>query len=168
MNTCAFTGHRPQKLKFLNKPDDERFIKLKARLGEAVETVINNYGVKNFLTGMALGVDMLAAELVLELKESNPQITLECVRPCENQNEKWTKKSRDKYDIILSRCDKIVTLQETYTSDCMQKRNQYMVDNSDILIAVWDKRIKGGTAKTFEYAQKTNKPVIIISPIELL
>ena len=94
MNTCAFTGHRPQKLKFLNKPDDERFIKLKARLGEAVETVINNYGVKNFLTGMALGVDMLAAELVLELKESNPQITLECVRPCENQNEKWAKKSR--------------------------------------------------------------------------
>ena len=57
---------------------------------------------------------------------------------------------------------------ETYTSDCMQKRNQYMVDNSDILIAVWDKRIKGGTAKTFEYAQKTNKPVIIINPIELL
>ena len=65
--------------------------KAESPLGEAVENVINNYGVKNFLTGMALGFICLPPR-VLELKESNPQITLECVLPCENQNEKWTKK----------------------------------------------------------------------------
>ena len=110
------------------------------------------------------GVDMLAAEVVLEVRESNPQLTLECVLPCADQSIRWTKRERDRYEKILSRCDKIVTLQEAYTSDCMQKRNRYMVANSDILIAVWDKRINGGTAKTVEYARSIYKPVLIIDP----
>ena len=164
MNTCAFTGHRPQKLKYLNKPDDERCMRLKERLNEAVKYVISYRGVTKFLSGMALGVDMLAAEVGLELREGNPRITLECVLPCADQNIKWSKKERGRYDNILSRCDKIVTLQEAYTSDCMQKRNRYMVDKADIIIAVWDRRINGGTAKTVEYAQSINKPVIIIDP----
>lgn len=167
MNTCAFTGHRPQKLKFLNKPDDERCMRLIERLNEAVEYVISCHRVTKFLSGMALGVDMLAAEVVLEVREGNPQIMLECVLPCADQSIKWSKKERDRYEKILSRCDKIVTLQETYTSDCMQKRNRYMVEKADIIIAVWDKRINGGTAKTVEYAQSINKPVIIIDPIKI-
>ena len=167
MNTCAFTGHRPQKLKFLNKPDDERCVQLKDRLHEAVNYVISCHRVTRFLSGMALGVDMLAAEVVLEVREGNPQITLECVLPCADQSIKWSKKERDRYEKILSRCDKIVTLQEAYTSDCMQKRNRYMVDKADIIIAVWDKHINGGTAKTVEYAQSINKPVIIIDPIKI-
>ena len=161
MNTCAFTGHRSQKLKYLNKPDDERCMRLKERLNEAVEYVISCNGVTKFLSGMALGVDMLAAEAVLEVRESNPQLTLECVLPCADQSIKWSKKERDRYEKILSLCDKIVTLQEAYTSDCMQKRNRYMVDKADIIIAVWDKHINGGTAKTVEYARSINKPVII-------
>ena len=68
---------------------------------------------------MALGVDMLAIEVVFELRESNPEIALECVLPCENQIEKWSKKERDRYDKILSRRDNIIMLQEVYTSDCM-------------------------------------------------
>lgn len=167
MNTCAFTGHRSQKLKFLNKPNDERCMRLKERLNEAVEYVISCNGVTKFLSGMALGVDMLAAEVVLELRESNPQLTLECVLPCADQSIKWSKKERDRYEKILSLCDKIVTLQEAYTSDCMQKRNRYMVDKADIIIAVWDKHINGGTAKTVEYARSINKPVIIIDPIKI-
>lgn len=45
----------------------------------------------------------------------------------------------------------------------MQKRNEYMVDNSDIVIAVWD-GTKGGTYNCVKYAQKLEKKIIQINP----
>ncbi len=53
-------------------------------------------------------------------------------------------------------------MSENYTSDCMLKRNRYMVDNSDIVIAVWDGRSGSGTGATVNYAKKQGKKVIII------
>lgn len=48
----------------------------------------------------------------------------------------------------------------------MQKRNEYMTDNSDIVIAVWDGS-KGGTANCVRYAKKLNKEIIVINPKEI-
>lgn len=43
-----------------------------------------------------------------------------------------------------------------------------MVDNSDILLAVYDGNSKGGTAYTVEYARKQGKQVILINPYTLV
>jgi uncharacterized phage-like protein YoqJ len=48
----------------------------------------------------------------------------------------------------------------------MQKRNEYMVDNSDIVIAVWDGS-KGGTYNCVKYAEKLGKKIIVINPKEI-
>ena len=45
----------------------------------------------------------------------------------------------------------------------MNLRNKYMVDNSDLLLAVWNGK-KGGTANTVKYARKKEKEVVIINP----
>ena len=45
--------------------------------------MIEEEGVTHFISGMAQGVDLYAAEIVLELKEQYPQITLECAIPYE-------------------------------------------------------------------------------------
>ncbi|PAD70641.1 hypothetical protein CHH83_02225 [Bacillus sp. 7586-K] len=45
----------------------------------------------------------------------------------------------------------------------MQKRNEWMVDNSDYVIAVWD-GTKGGTGNCVKYAQKQNKYITTIKP----
>ena len=42
-----------------------------------------------------------------------------------------------------------------------------MVDNSDIIIAVWD-GTKGGTYNCVQYAKKKNKEIIQINPKEFL
>ena len=89
MKTCAFTGHRPQNLPFGLNEEDERCIKLKKTLREQTIRVIENEGVTHFITGMAIGVDMYAAEIVLGLKAAYPGVTLECAIPYENQAEKW-------------------------------------------------------------------------------
>ena len=50
-----------------------------------------------------------------------------------------------------------------YAGYKLQKRNEWMVDHCDILIAVWD-GTSGGTANCVNYAQSVNKEKIFIDP----
>ena len=160
---CAFTGHRPQSLPFGFNEADERCIALKQLLREEIIRLIEDEGVTYFITGMAIGVDMYAAEIVLGLKSSYAGLILESAIPCETQAAKWTEEQRDRYFDIAAQCDKETLIQNQYTPDCMQKRNRYMVDQADCVIAVWDGR-PSGTGKTVQYAQRQGKPIRIINP----
>lgn len=160
---CCFTGHRPQSLPFGFNEQDERCVKLKRLLREEIERQITEEGVTHFISGMAIGVDMYAAEIVLNLKAKYPHITLESAIPCETQAVKWPSVLRERYYLIASKCDKETTIQRHYTADCMHRRNRYMVDCSDTVIAVWDGR-PGGTGKTVAYAEAKGKIVILINP----
>ena len=134
--TCAFTGHRPQSLPFGFDESDKRCTSLKSVMRDQIVALIENEGVTHFITGMALGVDMYAAEIVLDLKSKYPHITLESAIPCETQAIKWSVASRERYYNIAAKCDKETMLQREYTSDCMDKRNRYMVDHADYILAV--------------------------------
>lgn len=168
MNTkkCAFTGHRPQSLPFGFNEADERCIALKQKLRNEIIKQIEENGVTHFITGMAIGVDMYAAEIVLGLKAAYNNITLECAIPCETQAEKWSEPLRDRYFEIASKCDEETILQKRYTPDCMHKRNRYMVDQADCIIAVWNGK-PSGTGKTVQYAQQQGKMVRVINPATL-
>lgn len=130
--------------------------------------MIEQEGVRHFISGMAIGVDMYAAEIVLELKAEYPFITLEAAIPCETQAAKWSEPLRDRYYKIAELCDHETMLQKQYTSDCMQKRNQYMVNHADILLAVWDGS-SSGTGSTVRYARTKIKQsgLLIHVPLSL-
>ena len=99
---------------------------------------------------------MYAAEIVLELKEQYPQITLECAIPYERQAVRWPAALRERYFSIAERCDKETMLQRQYTRDCMKKRNQYMVDCADVVLAVWNGE-PSGTGQTVWYAKRRGR-----------
>lgn len=167
MNTCAFTGHRSQHLPFGMNENDERCVKLKEVLKEQIINLIEAENVTHFITGMALGVDLYAAEIVLDLKARYPNITLESAIPCETQAVKWSMAQRERYYDIAAQCDKETMLQSHYSPDCMDKRNRYMVDHADFIIAVWDGR-PSGTGKTVTYARgRSRKAIIVIDPVTL-
>ena len=167
MKTCAFTGHRPQHLPFGMNENDERCVKLKEELKEQIINLIEAENVTHFITGMALGVDLYAAEIVLDLKARYPSITLESAIPCETQAVKWSMAQRERYYDIAAQCDKETMLQSHYTPDCMDKRNRYMVDHADFIIAVWDGR-PSGMGKTVTYARgRDGKVIIVIDPVTL-
>ena len=94
--TCAFTGHRPQSLPFGFDESDKRCTSLKSVMRDQIVALIENEGVTHFITGMALGVDMYAAEIVFDLKSKYPRITLESAIPCETQAIKWSVASRER------------------------------------------------------------------------
>lgn len=160
---CAFTGHRPQNLPFRFDESDKRCVALKKQLRDLIIQLIEQHYVAHFISGMAIGVDMYAAEIVLDLKAKYPHITLEAAIPCETQAVKWSEPLRERYFKIAEQCDIETMLQKQYTSDCMQKRNHYMVDRADVLLAVWD-GTPSGTGSTIQYAKTQGKTVWILSP----
>ena len=76
---------------------------------------------------------------------------------------KWSEALRERYYNIAAQCDIETMLQTHYTPDCMDKRNKYMVDQSDVIIAVWSGS-PSGTGKTVQYAQSQGKPIVTINP----
>jgi uncharacterized phage-like protein YoqJ len=163
-NACAFTGHRPTRFSFGYDEKNEKCIQLKRVMAQQINALIRS-GISIFYTGMALGVDQWAAEIVLGLKHQHPHIKLIAVLPCETQADKWSPMQRDRYfDGLLPRCDDVITLQGKYTPDCMHKRNRYMVDRANHLLAVYDGGGKGGTAYTVRYAQGKGRDILVIHP----
>lgn len=161
--TACFTGHRPQRFRFKYNEDHSDCIKIKKQLEQIIDLLIDK-DVTNFISGMALGVDTWCAEIILDKKKENKQIKLIAAIPCKGQDAMWSQRAKIRYNNILSQSDSVVYLAEKYTTNCMQERNKYMVDNSDIIIAVYDNKKSGGTYHTLEYAKKKELGIIIINP----
>lgn len=160
---CACIENESQRLSFRFDETDERCARLKALLQKNIEDLILNKGVTRFISGMGLGAETCFAEIVLELRdEKYPEITLEAAIPYETQAEHRTETQRDRYYSVLSCCDKETMLQTHYTDDCMQRRNIYMTDKCDYLIAVCGS--SGAIGSAAAYAAEKGKKVIQIDP----
>lgn len=161
--TVCFSGHRPSKLPLRNSEGDLRCKFLKLQL---LTLVFHSYeiGYRNFICGMAQGVDMYAAEAVLAIKDSLDSVKLICAVPYRGHLDAQGALVRARYEGILGRADSVVTLADAYNARCMRRRNEYMVDNSACLIAVYDGE-RGGTHSTIAYARKQGLDLRIIAPL---
>ena len=65
---CAFTGHRPKSFPWKDNETDLGCVHLKEVLAKQIKLLADR-GVTHWLSGMAQGVDLWAAEIVLDLKE---------------------------------------------------------------------------------------------------
>lgn len=161
MKICI-TGHRPDKLYGYNL-NDHRYKELFKQFKKLL--IENN--CTEAITGMALGADMLFALAVIKLKQEGYDIKLHCAIPCRNHSNKWAYDSKVLYNYILKNADYVkLVSDEEYKPYLMQKRNEYMVDQSDKVIAVWDGS-KSGTYNCIKYAEKRNKEIIVINPKEI-
>ncbi len=142
---ACFSGHR-------NLPQD--CTELQANLEKAIVELIER-GVVFFGSGAALGLDQMAAETVLKLKENYPHIRLVMVLPCppEQQSLKWNDEQKKRYYEILDQADKVRILSPQYTDKCMLDRNRHMVDCSAYLICYLREQC-GGTFYTVNYAER--------------
>ena len=128
------------------------------------KAIINGYTY--FISGMALGIDMICAEIVLELKKKYKNVMLECAIPCLNQEKKWPLSAQERYKKILKKADIVQYVSKAeYTDSCMNDRNNYMVEQSDVVIAVWNGR-PSGTGNTVRMAKIAGKKVRIVNPFD--
>jgi uncharacterized phage-like protein YoqJ len=162
LKTLCFTGHRSQKLPWRFNENDERCITMKKELKEQLEISINE-GYDTFLSGMALGFDMICVETLLELKKKYKHIIIIGVLPCKDQDCKWPEKEQKRYRKLLDQLDYIRCKYDKYIgAECMLERNRFMVDNSSKMIALFNGQ-NGGTKSTIDYAKKRGLDIEIIN-----
>jgi len=160
---CAFTGHRPAKLPWRYDETAKECVRLKKILAAQIKGLVKA-GTMDFMSGMALGVDVFCAEIVLALREKNPDVRLHCILPCNGQEAKWPPSSQTRYRAILERADSIYCVSNHYTNTCMLDRDHYLVDHASVLLAVYDGTRRSGTGATVNYARKLGREIIIIDP----
>ncbi len=144
----AGTGHRPNKLGGYSNDALNKLIVL------VMEYLATN-NITKVISGMALGWDMAIAIAALQLN-----LPLECAIPFKGQESVWSEDSKKLYHYVLEKAEKVTYVSdEGYSNWKMQKRNEYMVNNCDIVLAMWDGS-KGGTYNCIGYAKKLNKRII--------
>lgn len=142
---CCFTGHRPQKI---SRPERQIRNDLERAIAQAVDA-----GYTTFITGMAYGVDVWAGEIVVRLRESHPELHLIAAVPFEGFESRWSREWKERYSDLLGKADLVRYICPSYHPGAFQRRNEWMVDHSALVIAVFNGE-KSGTKNTIDYAQK--------------
>ncbi|WP_067923995.1 SLOG family protein [Alicyclobacillus shizuokensis] len=170
MPIYAFTGHRPGRLGgYKDNPIRRSVIQF---LRQMIHRVVYKYKTVGFVTGGALGVDTWAADLVLEAKRraeghGKYNIHLVLCLPSTDHGRNWREEDRRKLHAHMQSADFVnfVTQGPYDGPECLMRRNRYMVDRSDGLIAVWD-GTPSGTGMIVSYAKERGVPVIAFHPNE--
>lgn len=138
MRVVTFCGHRD----FYGDDAVKRWLR------DTVEKLIRR-GADDFLLGGYGGFDACAASVVWELKKQYPAIRSTLVLPYLDR-----KVDATKYDATL-----YPSLEKVPRRFAISKRNEYMVNEADIVVAYvthdW-----GGAATTLAYAKRKKKEII--------
>lgn len=150
----AFTGHRPNKLGGYKLPNPTYI-----HVCRQLEKTLLELKPSEAISGMALGIDQWAVNVCHKLG-----IPFTAAVPFLGQEKAWPEASQNTYHKLLKLASKTVIVCEGgYEAIKMQKRNEWMVDNCNTLIAVWD-GTPGGTGNCINYAKSVNRNTIYIDP----
>ena len=152
--TCSFTGHR--------QISPEVRPSLKALLDKAVEYAYSE-GCRTFICGGALGFDTMAARAVISYRMMHKDVRLVLALPCIDQDAMWSDSQKNSYEFTVSEADEVMYVSDSYTKDCMAKRNRFLAEKADILIA-YSGRANSGAAQTVRMAERLNKRIYNLYP----
>lgn len=153
LHRVCFTGHRPEKLRRI-KPEIVKDLKK-----EILQATDEGFNV--FISGMARGVDIWAAEIVLQLRADGKNVRLIRACPYKGFEGNWNIYWRLKYKSVLKEADYVKYVCPEYSRGCFQIRNEWMVDHSAKVIAVFNGE-KSGTGNTVKYAARKGVKISFI------
>ena len=131
---------------------------IKKELTVIIDSLIKE-GECEFLSGVRRGIEMLAAEIVLDKMEVYPNISLVCICPYEEQPTHWSEDHRERYFTIHQLCSKLIMLNRHYEIDCFQKLDNYLLDHCDTIISLSENE----ESSLLKRARELNKTVIIVN-----
>ncbi len=147
MSVWAVTGHRPPKLG--GYADEARELLLRFAVLE-----LENFEPQEVITGMALGWDQAIAEACVELG-----IPFTAAVPFRGQPRKWPAESQRRYGLLLNAAKCVRVISTVAAASSFQRRNIWMVRNSDSVLALWDGS-SGGTANCVRFARSRGRELI--------
>lgn len=144
------TGHRPDKL---GGYSNEAFQVLRKIARDHLHFLVRSDDVQ-VISGMALGWDQALAQAAHDLR-----IRYTAALPCEGQADRWPEASRRQWERLVNQSSHVYLCSEgDYRPEMMQIRNEWMVNNSNHVIAMYD-GTAGGTRNCLKYADKLGRSV---------
>jgi len=165
----SFTGPRPK------KEDKHSFSveDIMQRLYETIIKLIVEKGVTTFISGGALGFDQYAFQCVLWIQKHYPHIRNIMAIPFEEQYKGWAKEQIKLYATYKERADEVVYVDELelyqkknrvkpgkFQGIKYQNRNEFMVDNCQLLVSLYDGNKESGTYNCITYAKEQQVPIL--------
>ena len=147
--SCCITGRREIPLAW----QEYVLLSLKKEIQKALSK-----GFRWFLSGFADGADLYFAKLVAEKKEEYPDIQLVAAIP---YRQRLNKLQQDPEILKILNEDwcHIEVCNESYHRGVFAKRNRYLVEHAQRVIAVYDNIPSGGTYSTIRMAEKLNRDI---------
>jgi hypothetical protein len=126
------------------------------RVRGAVRELVGRFPGATWLTGGAIGTDMLVAEELLALGQR-----VELVLPFapDVQSAPWTPDQRFRLSEHLERVAGVEIMRGDYHPAGYRERNMRLVERAHLLFAVWRGGVCGGTAFTVRAAMKQGVPI---------
>lgn len=155
LHRCCFSGHRPEKLN-VSEAD------VKNWLNEQIDEAIAD-GYKTFITGCAMGVDIWAGQIVLQKKEQNPDLHLIAATPWPGFASRWSNDWQRQYNDLIHKADWVVNVSNHYDDGVFTKRNNWMCDHSNRVIAFYN-GAPGGTRNMLAYAETKQIEIVTNNP----
>ena len=145
----SFTGHRPAKL----SPTVYR-----SQIRQFLSSQLVLHPDLLVISGGALGVDQVAAEVSLDL--GIPFVFI-LPFPVDVMAARWPSFARKRLQDLISHAVRTYTVQRSFSMSGYQRRNEAMVNHADLLCAVFNGS-PGGTANCISYAKSANLNIHVI------
>lgn len=167
----VITGYKAHELGiFNNKHKGIPIIKkaLKNRLLPLIES-----GLEWVIISGQPGVETWAAETVIELQESYPDLKYAVITPFLEQEKNWNETKKDAYQFIVSNADFTTALTKRPYEAPWQfiERDKFLLRNSDALLIVYDEENEGSPKfmkkMAMKFADTTNYEVLTITADDL-
>lgn len=152
--TLCGSGHRPGKLVLgrANAYDPTVY----RRLIDLASAALEKYKPARVISGMALGWDQALAEAAIAA-----DIPLYAYVPFRGQESVWSHSSQTLYRLILDQATAVkICYRGGYQLWKLSARNRQMVDDSKLVLALFDGTPKGGTFSCLQYAASRDVPVV--------
>lgn len=147
---AGITGHRML--------SETHWVKL--MMQQIVEEMRISYG----FTCLAKGADELFAEVLMQSR-----INYTAIIPCANYEETFEGSALQDFKYAKKKAQRIIEMSNKEPSEkAFNEAGKFVVDSSEILIAVWDgegAKGLGGTADIVEYADSKKKKIIHLNPV---
>ncbi|KIL48019.1 DUF1273 domain-containing protein [Jeotgalibacillus campisalis] len=157
MRILTISGYKSHEIGIYKQSDPAVSIIKKALKQQILANI--EEGLEWILVSGQLGVEMWAAEVVIELKEQYPELKLAILTAFEQHEEKWNESNQEMYQQIVLNADFVDSISKKPYQNPQQLRNKnlFHLSKSDGLLIIYDDENEGSPKFLWEMAKEWSK-----------